>query len=73
MKEIILKYIEYLERRRKSRDLWKLMKEEEIIVGAAIEYRRENMHDRGSLQYVAGIILESNARTEKLKNQIKLL
>lgn len=72
MKEILLKYIEYLERKRKSRDLWKLIKEESITIDACVKFWRQNKQP-GDAEYAANQVLAVKQRIEKLKNQIKLL
>lgn len=75
MKEIILKYIEYLERKRKSRDLWKLLQEEkkysDFCISQAEVWRTQD--DWNQYDCWQDHFRESGQRVEKLKNQIKLL
>lgn len=70
MKEIILKYLEYLERKRKSRDLWRLVQEESYTQKAALEVFKESISQEQK-DYALECLQDYYIRVDKLKNQIK--
>lgn len=72
MKKIFELYIQYLERKRKSADLWKLMHEETINKKACIAVYNEAA-DENTKIFAIEELENTYTRVEKLKNLIKLL